>query len=259
MSAPPAMSAAALSREGVRRTARFVPRTTWRAVQPAALRPTYICGLVIPGAYPPVATANGWVAERRQLSLREGLPPAVPRSRAGPRRCPISARAARDSADGGPRDGWNDHRMPSVRSALLLALGAAAATAALASAQDAAPSETTVTVGPRTVLAPPATSPVDAPGTPAVRRGRRIPAGYRIVARKVAITRGSDTAGAWFRLQCPTGTRTRTIASSEAGRVGVGIVGAYHRTFVYVFAPPTPKLRRGETATGTVYLVCRRP
>ena len=46
--------------------------------------------------------------------------------------------------------------------------------------------DTTVTVGPRTVLTAGQTAPFDAPGVSAVRKGKPIPSGYRLIGREVS-------------------------------------------------------------------------
>jgi len=143
---------------------------------------------------------------------------------------------------------------------LALAFAAAGAVIASAATSGADPKATTISVAPHTVLSAPAKSPFDAPGTPAVRRGKPIPTGYRIVGRAVSINRGDEAAYAAMRLACPAGTITRTLAASElrTSRIGVQLVGKYHTTYARVIADFGPAVKRGQTVTGTVYLVCRK-
>jgi ABC-type glycerol-3-phosphate transport system substrate-binding protein len=65
----------------------------------------------------------------------------------------------------------------------------AGATAAFAA--DTTPTPTQVTVTPVTTLHAGDKAPGDAPGVKAIRRGKTIPAGYKLPGQKVDITRGS--------------------------------------------------------------------
>jgi hypothetical protein len=135
--------------------------------------------------------------------------------------------------------------------ALLVAALAITATSAL----GAGKTDTVVTIKPARELAAGSISPFDAAGVKAIRRGKPIPAGYRIVARDVSIARGSQAGWGAVRLQCPKGTKTRTLA--RTGQVGPQLVGKYHSTFVYALVDDGPSVKPGQTASGTVYLVCR--
>lgn len=139
-----------------------------------------------------------------------------------------------------------------TRSLIIGAVAGAGLVAGGATALGAGAPDTKIAVSPHAVVAAPAVSPIDAPGTPAVRKGKPIPSGYAIVARPVSITPGSEKAGATFRMACPSGMRTRTIAGDE------NMVGPYHTTYVQamVFAPPSTKA--GATAKLTAYLVCKK-
>jgi hypothetical protein len=135
------------------------------------------------------------------------------------------------------------------------ALLAAVASLAVAGVSIAADGATTVTVDPATTLMPGATAPFDAPGVRAVRRGKPIPAGYRLIGQHVKIVRGRQAAGAALRFSCPGATRLRTFgvtgmigaAVTDGGADYVGRRSAWLRTFEV----------RGRGADGTVYAVCR--
>jgi hypothetical protein len=126
------------------------------------------------------------------------------------------------------------------------ALGAAGAAVAADGATDikvtAAP---TLTTG--------QTAPFDAPGVRAIRRGKPIPAGYRLIGRQVDITRGAKSAGAALTFRCPEGKRLRTFG--VVGNAGFFAPLDYvrHRQTTIVSFPP-PRLAQ---ATGSVYAVCR--
>jgi hypothetical protein len=104
----------------------------------------------------------------------------------------------------------------------------------------------TVTVGPKTTLMPGDTSPFDAPGVRAIRRGKDIPSGYRIIGRKV--TGGGHGVGAAIRFTCPDGKRLKTFATT--GKAGFAATRDYvnHRSTII------ESIGRGD---GTVYAVCR--
>jgi hypothetical protein len=122
-------------------------------------------------------------------------------------------------------------------------------------------------VGPRTLIASPANSPVDFPGVRAARQGKPLPTGYVAVAHDVSITRGETTIYPTFTLRCPKGKRLKTFAAF--GRLGPQIVGrspfVRRRAFQYRNKPDwgvvvdfnrkqTPV---GATVQGTVYGLCR--
>jgi hypothetical protein len=106
--------------------------------------------------------------------------------------------------------------------------------------------DVTVTVGPTTTLMPRDTSPFDAPGVHAIRRGKDIPSGYRIIGRTVS--GGGHGVGAAIRFTCPDHKRLKTFATS--GKAGFAATRDYvdHRSTV------VESIGRGD---GTVYAVCR--
>ena len=140
---------------------------------------------------------------------------------------------------------------------LLCAVAVAAALAALAStiALAAVGPDTTATVSSKTILAAPSVSPVDAPGVRAVRAGKPLPAGYALIGHRVTITRGAEAAWVAMRLACPAGKHTRTLAMK--GDIGPQLVGRYHSTYVSVIGDYASAVKRGQTVTGTIYLLCR--
>jgi len=129
------------------------------------------------------------------------------------------------------------------------ALGAAGAGAAVAA--DGA-TDIKVTAAP--TLAPGQKAPFDAPGVRSIRRGKPIPAGYRLIGQQVDITRGSTSAGAALTFRCPHGETLRTFGI--VGNAGFSATNRDYRghrqTTIVSFAPP-----RLAHATGTVYAVCR--
>ncbi|HEY5144633.1 MAG TPA: hypothetical protein VII98_14135 [Solirubrobacteraceae bacterium] len=139
-----------------------------------------------------------------------------------------------------------------TRNLIIGAVASAGLVAGGATALGAGAPDTKIAVSPHSVIAAPAISPIDAPGTPAVRKGKAIPSGYAIVVRPVSITPGSEKAGATFRMACPAGMRTRTTAGD------VNMVGPYHTTYVQVmvFAPTSAK--SGTTTGQKAYLVCKK-
>jgi hypothetical protein len=107
---------------------------------------------------------------------------------------------------------------------------------------------TTVTVGPQTVLTAGDTAPFDAPGVRAIRRGRPIPSGYRLIGREVSGVAGG--VGAAIRFTCPDGKRLKTFGTT--GRAG------FQATRDYVNRRSTIIVSLGGTGdSGTVYAVCR--
>ena len=107
--------------------------------------------------------------------------------------------------------------------------------------------ETTVTVGPRVVLTPGDTAPFDAAGVRAIRQGKDIPSGYRLIGRAVSGARGG--VGAAIRFTCPDGKRLKTFGTT--GRAGFQITRDYvnHRSTIITSI--------GGRGDGTVYAVCR--
>jgi hypothetical protein len=143
------------------------------------------------------------------------------------------------------------------RLATALAAGVAALGLAAAGAGAAAPADTTITVSPRVVVAAPQKSPIDFPGVAAARAGRPLPAGYVAIARDVRIARGAETAFAALRMTCPKGRSWRSGGSS--GDLGLTVVDrrVTGKRTVLVLASAAPSVARGETASGTVYSLCR--
>jgi hypothetical protein len=139
--------------------------------------------------------------------------------------------------------------------AALMATVAALGGAAIAIAE--APADTTMSVSPRTSVAAPARSPIGFPGIPGVAAGRPLPKGYVAVARDVRITRGGETAFAAMRMTCPAGKSWRTGAVS--GDVGVSVLDRRiaGKRSVLVLASAAPRIAAGDTATGTVFALCR--
>jgi hypothetical protein len=139
------------------------------------------------------------------------------------------------------------HRRLIATLSCVTALGAAGAAVAADGATDikvtAAP---TLTAGQR--------APFDAPGVRSIRRGKPIPAGYRLIGQQVDITRGAKSAGAALTFRCPQGKRLRTFGL--VGNAGFSAVSrnypGHRQTTIVSFAPPTL-----DHAVGTVYAVCR--
>ena len=133
---------------------------------------------------------------------------------------------------------------PRILAALTVAAIAVGGTGtALAQAEG----DTTVTVGPRTVLVAGETSPIDAPGVRAIRKGQDIPSGYRLIGRTVSGS--ADGVGAAIRFTCPDGKRLRTFGTT--GGAGFSMTQNYvnHRSTVITSI--------GGNGSGTVYAVCR--
>ena len=149
--------------------------------------------------------------------------------------------------------------MSSIRftwaTAAIVATLATLAVAAIAMAE--APAETTMSVSPRTTVAAPARSPIGFPGVPGVAAGRALPKGYVAVARDVRITRGGETAFAAMRMTCPKGKSWRTGAVS--GDIGVSVLDRRiaGKRSVLVLARAAARVAAGDTATGTVFALCR--
>jgi hypothetical protein len=108
--------------------------------------------------------------------------------------------------------------------------------------------DTTVTVGPRVVLAAGESSPIDAPGVRAIRKGRDIPGGYRLIGREVSGVSGG--VGAAIRFTCPDGKRLKTFGTT--GGAGFQTTRDYvnHRSTIITAIG-------GSTGEGSVYAVCR--
>lgn len=148
--------------------------------------------------------------------------------------------------------------MSSLRPTCATAIAASVATLAIAAVAIAdAPADTTMSVSPRTSVAAPARSPVGFPGVRGVAAGRPLPKGYVAVARDVRITRGGETAFAALRMTCPAGKTWRTGASR--GDIGVSVLDrrSSGKRSVLVLASAGPRIAAGETATGTIFALCR--
>ena len=132
-----------------------------------------------------------------------------------------------------------------------IAAGAALAAGGVSVAADTA---TQITVEPAATLMPGQNSPFDAAGVKAIRRGKPIPAGYRLIGQKVTTTRGASNAGASVFFRCPGEKRLKTFGGS--GPIGFGIERNYvdHRqTWVRTYAAR----KKGVPESGIVYAVCR--
>jgi hypothetical protein len=148
--------------------------------------------------------------------------------------------------------------MSSIRFTWAAATVASVATLAAAGiAMAEAPVATTMSVSPRMSVAAPVRSPIAFPGVPGVAAGRPLPKGYVAVARDVRITRGDETAFAAMRMTCPAGKSWRTGAVS--GDVGVSVLDRRiaGKRSVLVLASAAPHIAAGDTATGTVFALCR--
>jgi hypothetical protein len=135
------------------------------------------------------------------------------------------------------------------------ALGAAGT----AVAQQGQPVDSQVTVAARTVVtAPGQNSPVDVGGVRAIRRGKPVPSGYRLIGRKVTFVRGTEVAYGWITMRCPTGKTLRGLASQ--GGAGFAVQGGN-----YVGKPSVNLLAFynanrtavGQTVSGTILAACR--
>jgi hypothetical protein len=148
----------------------------------------------------------------------------------------------------------SSHR-PSRAAAAVVAGIATFGLAGPATAQ--APADTTMSVSPRTFVAAPAPSPLDFPGVRGVAAGRPLPKGYVAVARDVRISRGGETAFAAMRMTCPKGRTWRTAGAS--GEVVVSVLDrrVAGKRSVLVLASAVPRVAAGDTATGTIFTLCR--
>ena len=138
---------------------------------------------------------------------------------------------------------------------LVAVLGCSTAVAAAGTgAAVAADGPTNIKVSAAPTLGPGQSAPFDAPGVRRIRRGKPIPAGYRLIGQQVEIARGAKSAGAALTFRCPRGKTLRTFGIvGNAGFSAVNRNYAGHRqTTIVSFAPPTL-----AQASGTVYAVCR--
>ena len=143
---------------------------------------------------------------------------------------------------------------PMITHRRLIAIVTCIAALAAAGTAVAATGATDIKVSAAPTLVPGRKAPFDAPGVRSIRRGKPIPSGYRLIGRKVDITRGAKSAGAALRFTCPGSKTLRTFGIvGNAGFLAVNDDYPGHRqTTVVSFAPP-----RLEHAVGTVYAVCR--
>ena len=135
---------------------------------------------------------------------------------------------------------------------LIATLGCLAAVGAAGTAV-AADGAAVIKVQAAPTLGPGQAAPFDAPGVRAIRRGKPIPSGYRLIGQQVDIQRGAQTAGAALLFRCPHGKTLRTFG--VVGNAGFSAPRDYARhrqTTIVSFAPPTL-----DHATATVYAVCR--
>ena len=141
--------------------------------------------------------------------------------------------------------------------ATVAAVAGIAGLAAAGPAVAEAPSDTTISVSPRTLIAAPQDSPISFPGVSSARRGQPLPKGYVAVARDVRITRGAETAFAAMRMTCPSGKTWRT--GGVAGEIGVSVLDrrVTGKRSVLVLVSASSQVARGEAATGTAYALCR--
>jgi hypothetical protein len=117
----------------------------------------------------------------------------------------------------------------------------------------AADGPTTVTVQDAPTLTAGQSSPFDAPGVRAIRRGKAIPSGYVLVGQQVVIKRGARNAGAALFFRCPGSKRLKTFATiGQAGFLAPRDYVDHRQTQILSFGPPN-----STQSTGTVYAVCR--
>lgn len=146
----------------------------------------------------------------------------------------------------------------SRRTAVAVLAATATLTGAAASYAAATDAETTTAVAPRVLIAAPADSPVDFPGVSSARAGEPLPAGFVAVARDLRITRGGEVAYAAMRMTCPKGKTWRTGASR--GPIGISVLDravSNKRSVLVMAGLDTRRTARGETASGTIYALCR--
>jgi len=157
--------------------------------------------------------------------------------------------------------------MPDLRRLSRVALCAAASSLALAAPPAAAAAgagaaetaDSTISVSPRAQLAAPDSSPVTFPGVTRVRDGEPLPRGWVVVSRDVRITRGGEVAFAAFRMACPKGRTWRS--GTSGGDILASVLDrnarAQKRSVLVMATFATSEVRVGETASGTVYALCR--
>ncbi len=122
----------------------------------------------------------------------------------------------------------------------------------------AATADSTIEVAPRVEMAAPAASPATFPGVTSIRDGRPLPRGWVVESRDVKMTRGGEPAFAAMRMTCPKGKTWRSGTSD--GDVGASVLNrnaAGKRSVLVMATYSTRDVRVGETATGTVFALCR--
>ena len=142
--------------------------------------------------------------------------------------------------------------MPSPHKTIAVLVAAAALAAGGVSI--AADTATRLTVEPLASLNAGDTSPFDAAGVKAIRRGKAIPAGYVLVGRKVTNTRGVPGAGAALYFRCPDAKRLRTFGTTGTRGLAAADRPYVGRKSTWVRSAPGTK---GRSVTGSVYAVCR--
>jgi hypothetical protein len=114
------------------------------------------------------------------------------------------------------------------------------------------------TVSPQAELRAPARFPAALPG--GFKRGERIPRGFVLLRRRVALgPRDGDVA---VRFRCPGRRKIRTLGLNDPSDVGIrlpaGQRGYDRRSRVTLVAYRSPLVGDGETARGRLYVLCRR-
>ncbi|MDX6679646.1 MAG: hypothetical protein QOE31_3698 [Solirubrobacteraceae bacterium] len=147
---------------------------------------------------------------------------------------------------------------PRLRRATVCAVAVAAALS-LGAPGAAVAADTTLSVSPSVRIAAPDSSPVTFPGITRVREGETLPRNWVVVSRDVRITRGGEVAAAAFRMTCPKGRTWR--GGTASGDILASVLernplSRKHSVLVMAsFA--TSAVRIGESATGTVFALCR--
>lgn len=143
-----------------------------------------------------------------------------------------------------------------VRIATVAGLTALAGAAGVAAA--AGEPQTTIAVAPRVLLLRPDRSPVDFPGVARARAGEPLPRGYAAIGRGVRIERGRELAHGALRMVCPRGKAWRSGAADGALVLSVlDRVVSGKRSVLVMAGVDTRTTSRGETASGTIYALCR--
>jgi hypothetical protein len=140
---------------------------------------------------------------------------------------------------------------PSKTIAAITAVAALAVAGGTSIADDSA---TQITVSPVATIMPGQKAPFDAAGVKAIRRGKPVPAGYRLIGQKVTIARGVTNAGASLFFRCPDAKRLKTFGLT--GELGPTLDPSYvdkHQTYARVFG----SAKKGATVSGISYAVCR--